>query len=498
MQFIITNTITQVVVGGADLLINPNLKKDLQEFFSVEVPGAFFARRKRPGWDGRHCFMNSAGEFSTGFLPSLLDHIAEDNYEITISDHRVNLPELLPKEKRTYTTPAFELFDHQKALVDSVDNYLVIPGSDRKLYFPRGVWKAATNAGKTAAFGCLIDNVVNPSGLICIDDQLVFEQLVEYYQSLFGKIGIVGKLGKTSYRQPGGVLTVAMVETLANMVERDLNVARWLKNEINILGFDECHTSSPSQAGVAIASNTDAGVRIGMSGTPFDSSNPMQSFKVLGLHGRTLHEVTKRYLMDNGFSLQADVRIYHNPTRQSGRDYKQQLKEVVQLSPQRAELIADMVVNEYAGKQVLITFVEKVHGKMMYDAILKKHKELAQHGITVDMVHGTDPDRSGKVQKFRAGEINVLLTSIILQQGVNIKNIEVIIFAQAGKSAVALSQFLGRGERLNEDATHFVWVDFYDEGKWVSKHSKDRMKFYKNELMPVTFMYKHNKGVPVK
>lgn len=199
--------------------------------------------------------------------------------------------------------------------------------------------------------------------------------------------------------------------------------------------------------------------------------------------------------MDNGFSMIPTIQIYMNPTESHALTYDQEFAQVVLESEEFAELVA-AIINKHRNRKVLITFYEHRHGQLMLNTFRKLYPKLASKAA---MVHGEDKRRTEKIQAYIDNDITILFASTILQQGINIADMEVGINCIAEKSAVTLSQFIGRMERLDGINTHFIWIDFYHSGKYMSKHSKQRIKLYKKEdyPIPIDYKYPNKRGNPI-
>ena len=76
-------------------------------------------------------------------------------------------------------------------------------------------------------------------------------------------------------------------------------------------------------------------------------------------------------------------------------------------------------------------------------------------GVPAAAVWGDDPDRSEKLRKHRAGvELSVLCNCAVLTEGYDDPNIEVIVLARPTKSALLLTQMIGRGTRMPDGCQH--------------------------------------------
>ncbi|WP_082193100.1 DEAD/DEAH box helicase [Bacillus rubiinfantis] len=111
-----------------------------------------------------------------------------------------------------------------------------------------------------------------------------------------------------------------------------------------------------------------------------------------------------------------------------------------------------------ASKQTLVFFP---HIPLMEKALTL----LRQVSPSIEAVHAEDPDRKAKVEKMRAGEIPLLLTTTILERGVTFANIDVaVVGAEDGIfSESALVQIAGRAGR-SKDYPEGV-VTFFHYGK---------------------------------
>lgn len=69
-------------------------------------------------------------------------------------------------------------------------------------------------------------------------------------------------------------------------------------------------------------------------------------------------------------------------------------------------------------------------------------------GVNAAAVWGDDPDRSEKLRRHRAGELTVLCNCGVLTEGYDDSEIECIVLARPTKSALLLTQMIGRGTRL--------------------------------------------------
>ncbi len=495
MTIIIENIVSTCVIGGKDHL-KGDVYAALREHMRVKPKNyhRIMMQMKKRGnayaWDGYTYFINKKCQFATGFIFSILTVAENLGLTVKIEDRRVNVPEFVEGDWDWSMPEGFGLARHQKKLIASLSNY--IPVNDTEIFFPRGIWKAATNSRKTAAAGSLIKQVKNPHAIMLVDSLALLIQHYDFYKKMFPGKGTVGFItsGKQRY---GSILTIAMVKTLYNRLKKNVTLQRDLWNRFNILIVDECHGFTGKEAVYAM-NKINAGLRLLMSGTPLDGSDKVASLRLVASSGNVLHSITKRYLMDHGFSMIPNVEIYLNPSESNALTYDGEMADVLLESVEFAELVADLIYKNRRSK-VMITFFEHRHGKLMLDTFRRRYPKWASEAA---MVHGEDKYRTEKIEAYINNDITILFASTILQQGINISDMEVGINCIGEKSAITLSQFIGRMERLDGINTHFTWIDFWHSGKYMAKHSRKRLQLYRKEdyPTPIKYMYENRRGTP--
>ena len=93
----------------------------------------------------------------------------------------------------------------------------------------------------------------------------------------------------------------------------------------------------------------------------------------------------------------------------------------------------------------------------------------------------TTKRRARIVEAYRAGEVDVLIASTILDEGFDAPNTEFLILAGGGKAEHRQVQRIGRGMRTAEGKDVLCVVDFRDKGKWLGEHARQRAKAYCKE-----------------
>jgi superfamily II DNA or RNA helicase len=358
------------------------------------------------------------------------------------------------------------------------------------LYFPRGIWDAATNSGKTAAAASVIKNVIEPRAIILVDSVDLFRQHYAFFCTVFPDE--VGRIHDKYYDIRK--VTLCMAGTLFNRIKKSTAVAKDIYNGFNIVIADECHRTAAKQYSYVLQ-RINAGMRLFMSGTPLASDNDVKNMIIVGLSSNIIAKVTKKELMDKGVSLKAVVNFYHSKQEDlEYDDYDLEYTHGIVESKKRADQIAE-ICSERRNKKILINTVEIKHLVYIYEALISN--KLLEN-FFIEYVHGQDAKREEKLAWFTAeGKNKIIISTSIMKLGLNIKDIDVLVYAQGGKAVIDLSQWSGRAERHDGVSEEMEIVDFWDNGKYISKHSNKRKNIWLNEKFIVNYKYENRRGKPI-
>ena len=491
MTIYLRNNTSVLVIGGTDHIIDPSLISNIRDYLSVDVPGAFHSPQfQKRVWDGKKYYCTPGGKVPTGMIPVLLSFI-EDEYqdlEVEIVDERG--PQVAFSEVFSPGVGDYEMagdYEYQRKLIAAFDNYITFRG--QKIYFPRGIVDAATNAGKTTIIAGIYTNVLNSDKkmLILIHRKAIYKQLVDFMGEIFGDVGQVND----KYYEIKQV-TVAMVQSLSNRLQ-DSVTARHDIASFNILVVDESHRAG-SKTYKSILKHSTAYLRAFMSGTALDSADIVSKLDQISFSGPKLAEVSKTELMGKGISTPVEVRVHLCNTLLFSPvvDYRDVIENCVHYSSERASVMKRII--DSATGPVLIAVDKIEHGKYIHEWLVGVYST-EKNGIVVEFTHGQDPKQLEKIDAFKKGEFPVLISTGILSEGVNIPRVQEIIYAPGGKAKVGVKQWMGRAERLFQGKEKAVFHDFWDVGRYIQKHSAARMKIYGDENLPVmtTFAMKDAK-----
>lgn len=483
MIIYINNITCKVSLSGSDVLSGIDIHKKLYVALKERVKGYSYAPSYRNRtWDGYHRFYSKiTNKFPTGMLPLVLQYVEKWGVKkIVVKDERKNLP-IFKEDFVKELSDNLNLRDYQEGLVRSINRSITF--QNQKIYFPRGVYDAAVNAGKTYSILGLYRNIENPKILFLVSEQVLFVQTMEFFKQYFdvGMIKSTFKHPDKTYRKASHIVTnftVAMTATLKNRLygKDKLNYRSQLK-DINVLVTDECH-NAVNNTHKKVAIQIDAGCRVYMSGSSTGFGSPLDRVMLIGMAGPVVAKISNKFLVRSGYSKSVNVNMYLNDINSNKvglMSYNEEMDECLVFSEARIKTIKS-IVKSNPDAYILITVWYKRHGQFIYDRL----REDKDYNIPTEWVHGTDPDKAYKINKFLDKQINVLITSQIVRQGVNMKHVNYIIYTQGGKNKVDIDQWFGRGQRMNVFSNTLQVVDFYDRGgKYLESHVNERLAIYK-------------------
>lgn len=505
-------------------------KRALDKAMSVKTPGCEFTPTYRSGkWNGMTNFFSIAnGKFPTGLLQLAIEVIEEVGEPYSIEDKRkpyqIDIPSeiVLQDGEGTIT-----LRDYQYESVVSA------------LHMKRGVINVATNGGKTEIACGIMQQVLPHIGkdqriLFFTHSKEIFTQAVERISK---RLGIpVGQIGSGKWEEQQ--VTVVMIPTIAkyitktdkvpntkkykemiakvdnltrqyatakgvvkDMTHASLQLAiqekaeyekeklkglnemydkatKLLKATMMFIG-DEVHHASSDTWYKLFKKIPNAVYRFGLTGT-VDKSNPVNVMKLHASTGDIVAKVSNEFLIENGYSAKPIINMLNlGDIEQVPSVFYAEVRRlgIIEHKERNSIFVRKIVEQFEGGKQCLVIVNETEHGDIVLDML---EKEIS----SVQFIHGqkTAKVREQALQDLKEGTLRVLISTSILDEGVDVSSINCIFLMAGGKSMRQLLQRIGRGLRKKADGSH---VDVYDaldyHGKYLTEHLAERYATYVEE-----------------
>jgi superfamily II DNA or RNA helicase len=448
------------------------LLTDIQEDFKLKAPGYFYspAWRSRQ-WDGKVKYISDAGYFSTGLIEEVLEWLRTkaDDQEVRVIDTREfdYHPEPLDKVNR------FELRGYQfETLVLTLSNEI------HGIPFYRGVWNLATNAGKNLVSAGLFESFGREiPTLFLVNRKHIYDQAKKELGELFPT-----KLG---YCGPDGVkwktFNIAMAQTLSKRIKK----YGPLLSKIDMVIVDECHYAASNTYKSILSKIDNASVRIGMSGTAFKHKDPNKNRIIKSYFGPEIKAISNDELIKLGFSTPPIVTILDGadilPVKLDFRSEESQC--IVNNVERNKKVIKRVRFHLNRGRDNIIVFCKYVeHVEKLAKRIKKKFPD---HNVGRLHTKVKDKERKQILEDFKSGKISVLVSGYLLKEGQNLPLIKALINAGGSDSMITVLQIVGRALRTHDSKTKVYIDDFFDNGHYIKKHSKHRLKEYKSQNFKV-------------
>ena len=414
----------------------------------------------RDMWDGyiRFC---SRGSFPTGLLSIVEDYLKQSEIPYTLV---VAYKEPVPSGDPSLI--GFEPRDYQKSVIQQA------------LLLRRAVIEIPTNAGKTEVALSIVKAFNLPFIWITHLKDL-FDQTQKRMVSRMGfHPGTIG-CGSSVFNTEGNIV-------MFQAITRD--VMKKIEN-FPLLVIDEMHHAQGGGSWFDLCMNLKASIRFGLSATPM-KDNQLDDWKLMSLTGQVIRGITTQEMIARGWSTKPYIHILTTRldciegikyTASSGSAQAEYQEVIHQLfsSEERNRKIAD-IVQTYTnqGKRVLVL------GRFVSHVV--KLAEMIPGSVVMHGGHPLDY-RVDTKKKFIDGKI-LCIVSTLLGEGVDIPNIDVLVFAYPIASYRPLIQRIGRGLRTAKGKERVDIIDFQDLGsKYLESAANERIQTYTKEGFEVIY-----------
>ncbi len=444
---------------------------EIMEALSYSVKGAYFTKQfKNKSWNGKSTFyLHKTNRFPTGlinFLVKKCKHLTFDIVDQTPYNKNCQLEEI--KLINEETNKEMELRDFQ---MKSIQTLL-----DKR----RGIIDLPTRAGKTV-IGIALTQALNVPTLFIVPTKGLFSQTQLEYKR---KIGIeTGAIGDSKFKIKD--ITVAMprsIESAINNLNRRKEMLEYLYR-VRFIIFDEVHRVNKTYSKIA-KNFIAADYRIGLSATPF-SSDKEKKMRVQSIVGPVIYKVEMKKLVKGKYIAKPIVTFVEIPKDRTivTSEWSELYYWGIVNNPVRNSLIAILAMKQLRkGKRSLILIEKREHGEILL--------EMLENKANVEYLHGghTLDNRDQKKSDFESGKIEILITSRIFNEGINIPFLESVIIGGGYKSGTLLFQRYGRGITKTEKKKITNIFDFIDPYGKLNNHSKKRISLIqKNDAFEIKF-----------
>jgi superfamily II DNA or RNA helicase len=464
------------------------IKQELRDYFSFMVPGAqYMPLYKKRIWDGKiRLFDILSSTLPRGLKTYLEKFCKERQYQLNIKETKNPLCITEDKLLQFYDTlqvsvkkQAVKMHPHQQqAILHALNQH-------------RCVLISPTGSGKSLIIYVLVRFL---QSVLKSDRKILI---------LVPTVGLVNQMESDFFdysKNDKYWSCKKYIQKIMAGAEKELNkqivVSTWQSiyklpktwfDQFDAVFFDECHQAKAESINFIGQKLLKAWFRIGTTGT-LDQAQAHR-LSIEGILGPAIQFIQTKGLMNKGLlaklGIDCIILKYTDEEKQfiKKQKYIDELKWIV-TNEKRNEFIKELALRTKGNTLVLFNYVED-HGKPLA-ALL----EAAGTDRKIYLIHGkTEAESREYIRKVIDRESNAILVASFgtTSTGINIVNLDNIIFASPTKSIIRLLQSIGRGLRVSEKKKTLKVYDIVDDLCWKShknhifRHFEERVKIYKKE-----------------
>lgn len=420
------------------------------------------------GWDGWIRLLKRPRTmypyFPTGLLPKLTRICEKMQYRPQVHDTRLRPEEEMPE------FPKVELRDYQEAAVAA------------GIRLGRGVFDMPPRSGKTRTMMELQRRLNLPTIWTAPTDRIV-QQTVGVLEAHFGKGYCYHVIGSKNLEVAAQHRVVVCTAATAGGLPPEFYATR------KMLVIDEWHHSAATTYTQNIIPKCDhIFYRFGMTGTFFRSGQDAMAMHAL--LSNTIFKVGSDELLRRGFLVPTKVVFVPTPAhpklRGAGNQFNGGFGQAgIHEHKVRNHMVAQTALLLYQlGRKVLILVGTKAQGREL-DHILTQFLPHPPSGCEFKSVEFLSTDRPRDLQtrileSYLGGqEVKILMGTSLLGEGVDLPNVDALVYARGEKAEVSLTQNAYRVCTAIEGKTGAVIVDFADRHhRRLLDHSEERLTTY--------------------
>lgn len=273
--------------------------------------------------------------------------------------------------------------------------------------------------------------------------------------------------------------------------------------KVGIVSWDEAHHMRKMYQSVARATE-QAEYRIGYSATPYNSSkvlDDIRDLEVLGYTGDTIIQVPAHYLIQHGYLDPATILMVTcvSPEISDRVDSYNKVYDLAYVENYHLHTLVMQVVQVIRGNVAnpkILIIVDRInHGHKLlfglhnygFRAKFSSGQDKVWYVDGQNIKDYDDPDDE-IADEFVAGEMDVLIGSVIFEEAVDLPEVTDVIIACGGRKRRRTKQRVGRAVRLTPQGCEFcgiigvrVWDFFLTAHRYPRNQARVRLEDYTDE-----------------
>ena len=457
----------------------PSISRELADYFTFEVPGhRFMPAYKNKIWDGKiRLFSTATGKIYVGLLEYLKKFCDRNDIQINIDEGVEDVKKItrevvegfIKSLKPMARGNPIKLRDYQ---IDALEYGIK---SNRALLV------SPTASGKSLIIYSLVRyyKMMGLKTLILVPTTSLVEQMYSDFKDYgWNSDNHCQKIYQGHDKNVSKDVVISTWQSIYKMKKE------YFKDFGCVIG-DEAHLFKSKSLTNIMTKLVDCKYRFGLTGT-LDGT---QTHRLVleGLFGAVEKVISTKELMDNktlaNLNIECIVLKHEEENCKLVKDYSyaEEIDYLV-LQPDRNNFITRLCNNLKGNTLCLYQLVEK-HGKPLYELM----KDFDRKVFFV--YGGTDAKTRNDIRGIVEKEKNAIIIASngTFSTGINIRNINNVVFSSPSKSRIRVLQSIGRGLRTSASKDSIRLFDLSDDLSYKSKvnftlnHFNERLNIYNEE-----------------
>jgi len=471
-----------------------HIAQELNEFFAFQVPGfQFMPQYRNKMWDGKiRLFNMKTQQLYMGLYDHLMKFAMQRNYVVKSDILSITPLSGLSDENIADFFKALNLHCKHKPIIPrdyQIESFKHCVKKERALLL------SPTSSGKSLVIYSLIRWHQN---FLDKDKILILVPTTNLVTQMYNDF-----LDYSSHDKWDGESQCHMIYSGRDKkTDKQIVISTWQSlfrlgvpyfKQFGMVVGDEAHLCNATSLKGILEKMISCRYRFGTTGTLTESKT--HQFVLEGLFGKVYKAVTSKQLMKDKhiseLKIQCLLMQYPDVERESVKKatYKEEIDFIVEHN-RRNNFICNLALDQKGNTLILFNYVEK-HGKVLMRMLLNKVSTRRVFFIAGE----TEVEQREEIRQATEGEEDAIIiaSSGVLSTGVNIKNLQSLIFAHPYKAKIRNLQSIGRVLRLDDKNNQAVLYDIVDDLHWKKRdnyglrHWKERVKIYTDEKFDYNF-----------
>jgi superfamily II DNA or RNA helicase len=308
--------------------------------------------------------------------------------------------------------------------------------------FSRQLAVAPTGCGKTVMFAWLAERRLPERTLILAHRDELIDQAINKIKAA---TGITAEKEKAEFTASlSAPVVVASVQTMIRRLDR------WPANHFGLIVADEAHHAISKSWQKVLTHFT--GQVLGVTATPDrgDKRALAEYFENVACDIPLVQLIQQQYLCPITIK-SVPLRINLSEVHLLAGDFSDE--ELGHILEPYLTTIA-RAVREHASFRKVLAFLPLIDTSQKFVAACTQAGLVAQH------IDGGSPDRKEILQRYAAGEFDVLSNAMLLTEGFDDPTIDCVVILRPTRSRPLFAQMAGRGTRIHETKDNLLLLDF--------------------------------------